>query len=75
MPIRKAQQVEANRKHDGETDEDKKDTTGDKNGSIHRKKDGTVPSQASTGKMTAVSYTVVTSTTPAPGEGGSDDSE
>ncbi len=33
----------------------------------------TDPSQASVGKMTAVSYTVVTSTTPAPGEGGSDD--
>ena len=35
--------------------------------------DDTDPSQASTGKMTAVSYTVVTSTTPAPGEGGSDE--
>lgn len=33
----------------------------------------TDPSQASTGRMTAVSYTVVTSTTPAPGEGGSDE--
>ena len=54
----------------GTDDTDKKDTTGD---SSKTTEDGTDPSQASTGKMTAVSYTVVTSTTPAPGEGGSDD--
>ena len=55
----------------GKTDDaDKKDTTGD---SSKTTEDGTDPSQASTGKMTAVSYTVVTSTTPTPGEGGSDE--
>ncbi|RHW02990.1 hypothetical protein DXA90_08545 [Clostridiaceae bacterium OF09-1] len=62
----------------GTDDADKKGTTGDSsesNGGSGSKttEDGTDPSQASTGKMTAVSYTVVTSTTPAPGEGGSDE--
>ena len=53
-------------------DADKKDTVDSGSGS-KTTEDGTNPSQASTGKMTAVSYTVVTSTTPAPGEGGSDE--
>ena len=62
----------------GTDDADKKDKTGDNsesNGGSGSKttEDDTDPSQASAGKMTAVSYTVVTSTTPAPGEGGSDD--
>ena len=62
----------------GTDDADKKGTTGDSsesNGGSGSKttEDGTDSSQASAGKMTAVSYTVVTSTTPAPGEGGSDD--
>ena len=56
----------------GTNDADKKDTVDSGSGS-KTTEDGTDPSQASTGKMTAVSYTVVTSITPAPGEGGSDD--
>ena len=56
----------------GTNDADKKDTVDSGSGS-KTTEDGTDPSQASTGKMTAVSYTVVTSTTPTPGEGGSDD--
>ncbi|MDY4546394.1 MAG: hypothetical protein SO454_05790 [Candidatus Choladocola sp.] len=53
-------------------DAESSDTTGGNNGD-NSKNSSDDPSQASTGKMTAVSYTVVTSTTPAPGEGGSDD--
>lgn len=56
----------------GTNDADKKDTVDSGSGS-KTTEDGTDPSQASTGKMTTVSYTVVTSTTPAPGEGGSDE--
>ena len=56
----------------GTNDADKKDTVDSGSGS-KTTEDDTDPSQASTGKMTAVSYTVVTSKTPAPGEGGSDD--
>ena len=62
----------------GTDDADKKGTTGDSSesngGSGSKTTQGSDDSsQASTGKMTDVSYTVVTSTTPAPGEGGSDE--
>ncbi|MCI6689731.1 MAG: hypothetical protein MR462_05300 [Clostridiaceae bacterium] len=56
----------------GKNGAESSDTTGGNNGD-NSKNSSDDPSQASTGKMTAVSYTVVTSTTPAPGEGGSDD--
>ena len=75
MPIRKAitgGSGTSNGSGGGTNDADKKDTVDSGSGS-KTTEDGTDPSQASTGKMTAVSYTVVTSTTPAPGEGGSDD--
>ena len=56
----------------GKNGAESSDTTGGNNGD-NSKNSSDDPSQASAGKMTAVSYTVVTSTTPAPGEGGSDD--